>query len=118
MFRARSDFPGNASREGSWHGAVYPSFTHPNPPSYDLRMDDLREREISGKTVKIDRTLCIGSGNCTNLAPEIFVIREDNIVDFQDDTPDIEEGRLEEAVAVCPVDALLLFDEDGEQIVP
>ncbi|MFB6229914.1 MAG: ferredoxin [Salinibacter sp.] len=81
-------------------------------------MDDMREREISGKTVRIDRTLCIGSGNCTNLAPEIFVIREDNIVDFQEETPDIEEGRLEEAVSICPVDALILEDEDGEQIVP
>lgn len=80
--------------------------------------DDIREREISGHKVQIDRSLCIGSGNCTNLAPEIFVIREDNIVDFQDETPDIEEGRLEESISICPVDALLLYDEDGEQIVP
>lgn len=80
--------------------------------------DDYREREISGKTVGIDRTLCIGSGNCTNLAPEIFVIDEQNIVDFQDQTPDIDEGRLEEATAICPVDALILKDEDGKQIVP
>jgi Ferredoxin len=81
-------------------------------------MDDTREREISGKTMRIDRTLCIGSGNCTNIAPEIFVIGEDNIVDFQEDTPDIEGGRLEEAAALCPVDALILEDEQGEQIVP
>jgi len=81
-------------------------------------MDDIRERDISGHTVRIDRTLCIGSGNCTNIAPEIFVIREDNIVDFQDDTPDIEAGRLEEAAAICPVDALIVEDEEGEQIVP
>lgn len=81
-------------------------------------MDETREREISGKTVRIDRTLCIGSGNCTNLAPEIFVIREDNIVDFQEETPDIEEGRLEEAVSICPVDALILEDGDGNQIIP
>jgi len=81
-------------------------------------MDDTREREISGQTVRIDRTLCIGSGNCTNIAPEIFVIREDNIVDFQDETPDIETGRLEEAAALCPVDALIVEDENGEQIVP
>lgn len=81
-------------------------------------MDETREREISGKTVRIDRTLCIGSGNCTNLAPEIFVIRDDNIVDFREETPDIEEGRLIEAASVCPVDALIVEDEDGEQIVP
>jgi ferredoxin len=81
-------------------------------------MDDTRERSINGKTMRIDRTLCIGSGNCTNLAPELFVIRQDNIVDFQDETPDIEAGRLEEAASVCPVDALILEDENGEQIVP
>lgn len=80
--------------------------------------DEYREREISGKTVRIDRTLCIGSGNCTNLAPEIFVIRQDNIVDFQDETPDIDEGRLEESASICPVDALIVEDENGEQIVP
>jgi len=81
-------------------------------------MADTREREISGQTVRIDRTLCIGSGNCTNIAPEIYVIREDNIVDFQDETPDSEQGRLEEAAALCPVDALIVEDEDGERIVP
>lgn len=81
-------------------------------------MDETREREISGRTVRIDRTLCIGSGNCTNMAPEIFVIRDDNIVDFQEDTPDIEQGRLQEAASLCPVDALIVEDEDGEQIVP
>lgn len=81
-------------------------------------MDDTREREISNRTVRIDRTLCIGSGNCVNIAPEIYVIREDNIVDFREDPPDIEQGRLEEAAALCPVDALIVEDEDGEQIVP
>ena len=81
-------------------------------------MDDIRERDISGRRVGIDRTLCIGSGNCTNIAPEIFVIREDNIVDFQEETPDIDAGRLEEAAALCPVDALIVEDENGEQIVP
>ena len=81
-------------------------------------MDDTRERDISGRRVRIDRTLCIGSGNCTNIAPEIFVIREDNIPDFHEETPDIDAGRLEEAAALCPVDALIVEDENGEQIVP
>ena len=80
--------------------------------------DETRERTISDRTVRIDRTLCIGSGNCTNLAPEIFVLREDNIVDFQGETPDIDQGRLEESASICPVDALIVEDENGEQIVP
>jgi len=81
-------------------------------------MADQPERTISGVTVRIDRTLCIGSGNCTNLAPEIFEIQEDAIVDFQDETPDIDRDRLIESASVCPVDALIVHDENGDQIVP
>lgn len=81
-------------------------------------MADQPERTISGVTVRIDRTLCIGSGNCTNLAPEIFEIKEDAIVDFQEETPDIDRDRLIESASVCPVDALIVHDEDGDQIVP
>jgi len=80
--------------------------------------DDTRERTISGVSVKIDRTLCIGSGNCTNLAPEIFKIDDANLVDFQDETPDIDQERLVESCSICPVDALIVENEDGEQIVP
>ncbi len=82
-----------------------------------VRMEDYPERVISGVTVRIDRTMCIGSGNCTNVAPEIFEIKEDNIVDFQETTPDIDQDRLIESAAVCPVDALIVESED-EQIVP
>jgi ferredoxin len=79
--------------------------------------DEMREREISGVTVKIDRTLCIGSGNCTNLAPEIFKIDDQNLADFEDETPDIDQDRLVESCSICPVDALIV-EQDGEQIVP
>ena len=75
------------------------------------------ERQISGYTIRIDRTLCIGSGNCVNLAPEIFEIDEENLVTFQDETPDIDQMRLTDACMVCPVDALTV-EQDGEQIVP
>jgi len=75
------------------------------------------EREISVLTVEIDRSLCIGSGSCTGLAAEIFEIDEQNLVRFQEETPDIDPERLKEACAVCPVDALRVTDGD-EQVVP
>lgn len=81
-------------------------------------MNDHMERTISDLTIRIDRTLCIGSGNCVNLAPEIFELDEDNLVTFREETPDIDLGRLTEACILCPVDALLAFDEEGEQLVP
>lgn len=90
----------------------------PSNPPFPNFMEATREREISGLTIRIDRDLCIGSGNCVNLAPEIFEIDEENIVDFLDDTPDIDQGRLTEACSLCPVDALIVENADGEQIVP
>jgi len=75
------------------------------------------KRDINGLTVEIDRTLCIGSGSCVALAAEIFEIDEQNLVRFQEETPDIDPERLKEACNVCPVDALRVYDGD-EQVVP
>ena len=76
------------------------------------------EQTISGVHVEIDRTLCIGSGNCVNVAPEVFEIDDENLVRFaSDDAEDIDRDRLVEACNLCPVDALIAT-EDGEQIVP
>ncbi len=81
-------------------------------------MEDVEERAISGLTIRIDRSMCIGSDSCTKLAPEIFELGEDTIVTFLAPAPDIEQGRLLEACAICPVDALIVIDKDGHQIVP
>ena len=80
-------------------------------------MEDVEKRQISGCTISIDRTLCIGSGNCVNLAPEIFEIDEQNLVAFRDETPDIDQDRLIDSCMVCPVDALIV-ERDGETLVP
>ena len=69
-------------------------------------MEETQEREVSDLTVSIDRSLCIGSGNCVNLAPEVFVIDEENLVTFTDEPEDIDQDRLQEACMICPVDAL------------
>ncbi len=76
------------------------------------------ERQISGHTIRIDRTLCIGTGNCVAVAPEVFVLGDDQIVTFVGGPEDIEPERLVEACAVCPVDALIAIDPDGKQLVP
>ena len=81
-------------------------------------MEDVEERAISGLTIRIDRSMCIGSDSCTKLAPEIFELGEDTIVTFLAPAPDIEQGRLLDACAICPVDALIVIDKDGQQIVP
>jgi ferredoxin len=84
-------------------------------------VDDLRERRIGDLTVRIDRGLCIASGNCMKLAPEVFEFDVERVCSFRDkatEGPSIDRERLLEACRVCPVDALLVFDAQGRRIVP
>jgi len=81
-------------------------------------MAHTQERRISGLTILIDRTVCIGSGNCVRLAPEVFELDETGLIAFRDGVPEIEPKRLVEACRVCPVDALQAVDAGGRQLAP
>lgn len=81
-------------------------------------MNDKPERKISGVTVIIDRNTCIGTANCTKVAPEVLILDDEKIVTFQEKYPEIERERIIEACSVCPVDALHVIDETGKEIVP
>jgi ferredoxin len=80
--------------------------------------DDWCERRISGLTIAIDRTVCIGSGSCRRVAPEVFDLDSGQIIDFLPDAPDIDRARLIEACRVCPVEALTAIGPDGEPLAP
>ena len=80
-------------------------------------MSDMDERMIGPLRVRIDRTLCVGFGDCITEAPEAFVLDEGGIAIFvQPDAVDRE--RLLRACDACPVDAITVWDENGAQIVP
>ena len=81
-------------------------------------MSDFVERKIGDLTIQIDRGVCIGSANCIGVAGEVFEIDDANICAFQAEAADIERERLIEACRVCPVDALIVIDADGKQLVP
>jgi ferredoxin len=75
----------------------------------DLRVGDLR--------VRIDRTLCVGFGDCVTGAPDAFKLDDEGIVVFLQ-PENAEQTRLIEACDACPVDALTVWDVTGRQIVP
>ncbi len=52
------------------------------------------------------------------VAPEVFEFDEGNICAFKESPPDIEQERLIDACTVCPVDALIVIDGHGKQLVP
>jgi ferredoxin len=80
-------------------------------------MSDNAEHQIGRYTIRIDRTLCVGFGDCITEAPDLFAMGDDGIVVFLNDNS-TDEQRVLAACAACPVDALTAFDETHKQVVP
>ncbi|GIV01175.1 MAG: ferredoxin [Fimbriimonadales bacterium] len=76
------------------------------------------ERKIGDLTVSIDRDLCIGSGNCVKIAPEVFVLDETSTTAFRDGELSCDRDRLIEACRVCPTNALRCVDDAGNILAP
>ncbi len=66
---------------------------------------------------KVDRALCIGTADCTRIAPNTFELDDEAkaIVKKQNGDPD---EKILEAAKVCPVLAVIVEGEDGKQIYP
>jgi len=80
-------------------------------------VSDFEERQIGSLRIRIDRTLCVGFGDCVTEAPEAFVLDDSGTAVFvQPET--VERERLLRACDVCPVDAITVWDASGAQLVP
>jgi ferredoxin len=75
------------------------------------------ERVAQGLRVCIDRSLCVGFGDCVDIAPAAFQLDDENIVILVDPER-VDRERLLKACDACPVDAITVWDEDGRQLVP
>jgi ferredoxin len=75
------------------------------------------ERSVGRLRVCIDRTLCVGFGDCITEAPEAFALDEGDVVVFL--SPESANPlQLIRACASCPVDALTVWDEEGNILAP
>lgn len=83
--------------------------------------------------IMVDRTLCIGAASCVAVAPSVFELDAENKAvlrkkqapptsdsterrDLADQTIDDETLLL--AAKSCPTQAIIVFDEEGNQIYP
>ena len=80
-------------------------------------MADYDDRQVGDLRVRIDRTLCVGFGDCVTGAPEAFQLADDGVVVFLE-PQNAERTQFIEACDACPVDALAVWDATGQQIVP
>jgi ferredoxin len=66
-------------------------------------------REVVAMKVLVDFGKCTGLGICESLAPDFFEVNDDgDLVLLKDDITDEELQAVEEAVAGCPTEALLI----------
>jgi ferredoxin len=63
--------------------------------------------------VTVDRSLCIGSGDCVDTAPNVFQLdEEDKAVVVDPDGASVDE--IVQAAATCPVSAIFVVGEEGD----
>lgn len=82
--------------------------------------------------IKIDKDLCIGAASCVTIAPGTFQLDDENIAHVLDRNNDLSEPVYERVVEVteeeyenillgaqsCPTLAVVICDEEGNQIFP
>ena len=67
--------------------------------------------------VRVDRDLCVGIGNCVAIAPAVFQLDNDNKAVVQDISSTKEEIILSAAES-CPFNAIIVENDEGEQVYP
>lgn len=65
----------------------------------------------------IDRDLCIGAASCIAVAPDVFDLDSENKAVVKDKNAADDETLLLAAQS-CPTKAIMLYDEEGNQIYP
>lgn len=80
-------------------------------------MDEIQEHKLGELTLRIDRSLCVGFGDCVARAPEAFELDDDDIV-LLTRLAAVELDNLRAACEACPVDALSLVDASGRTLCP
>ena len=86
-------------------------------PAGETRRSKDRTRVIHGLSIEIDADLCVGFGDCLAEAPQAFDLDESGVA-FLTRPDTVARDRLLGACAACPVDAITVRDETGEQVIP
>jgi ferredoxin len=67
--------------------------------------------------IRVDRELCIGVSNCVAIAPTVFKLDDENKAVLLDPSS-VDEKTLMEAAESCPQDAIIVEDDEGNQLYP
>ena len=101
------DVPASSS-QGGGNGQV-------NPPMAAAPTAAAKPLKIAKITV--DRDLCIGAAPCVTVAPGVFQLDDENKA-YVVDPKGADDDMILLAAQACPVQAIILHDEEGNQIYP
>jgi ferredoxin len=69
--------------------------------------------------VRVDRESCTGVQNCVAIAPEYFEMDNEGVARvIKADVLEKDEDLILDAAENCPVEAIILEDDEGDQIYP
>lgn len=61
--------------------------------------------------VEVDLDRCTGHGICESIAEDVFEVADDGMVHIADDErPESDRARMQQAVTQCPAAALRMID--------
>ena len=66
---------------------------------------------------RVDRDVCIGSAVCVSIAPDVFEL-DDQGQSHVANADAGTEAQFREAAESCPAQAIILEDDQGNQIYP
>ena len=65
--------------------------------------------------IVVDFDLCESNALCVDAAPELFVVRDDDLLYVLDENPGEDlRPKVEQAVRVCPKQAITIVEPDAE----
>lgn len=67
--------------------------------------------------VRVDRKRCLGLGNCVVVAPTVFKLDEENKAVVLDPSS-VDDSTLMEAAESCTENAIIIEDDNGNQLYP
>jgi len=65
----------------------------------------------------VNRETCIGAASCVGVAPDVFQL-DDEFKSTVVDSEGADEDTVRQAAEACPVQAISLLDDDGNQVYP
>lgn len=71
-----------------------------------------------GYRVEVDGETCISAGNCVRSAPRAFEFNDADVAEPQPGAGDLPTEKLFLIARGCPVGAIHLYGDDGEEVDP